>query len=85
MAGALPTPRYLCSRQTEEEIKRNITPDEASPDKQIVGILQPLKHLTRGAAVTFKIKCDKHSLKGLLELNLIGRQRKEVADKKMGR
>lgn len=56
-----------------------------SCDKQIVGILQLLKHLTQGTVVTFKIKCDKHTLKGLLQLNLIGRQRKEVADKKMGR
>lgn len=77
---------YLFSWQTEE-IKRSITPDEATCDKQIVGILQPLKHLTHGTALTFQIKCDKHSLTGwggLLELNLIGRQREEVADKKMG-
>lgn len=66
-------------------MKRNITPDEASCDKQIVGILQLLKHLTQGTAVTFKIKCDKRTLRGVLPLNLIGRQRKEVAEKKTGR
>lgn len=85
MADPHAAPCYLFSWQTEEDLKRTITPDEASCDKQIVGILQLLKHLTQGAVVTFKIKCDKHSLKGVLQLNLIGSQKKEVADKKMGR
>lgn len=58
-----PTPRYLFSWQTEEKIKTNIIPDEASCDKQIVGILQPLRHLTQSTVVTFKIKY-KHNLNG---------------------
>lgn len=36
-------------------------------DRHIVGILGLLKHLTRGAGVTFKIQFDRHCLKGVLE------------------
>lgn len=57
------TPCYLFSWQTEE-IKRNITLVVASCDKQIVGILNLLKHLTQGTGVTFKIKFDRHSGRG---------------------
>lgn len=77
------TPCYLFSWQTEE-IKRNITLVVASCDKQIVGILNLLKHLTQGTGVTFKIKFDRHSGRGVLEWNLIGRQRKEVLDRHPG-
>lgn len=51
---------YLFSWQTEE-IKRNHMLVVVSCDKQIVGILALLKHLTQGAGVTFKIKFDRHS------------------------
>lgn len=41
------------SWRIKEEIKTNITPDEASCYKQIVGILQPLGHLAQGIVVTY--------------------------------
>lgn len=54
-------PCYLLSWQTEKEIKRKHTLVVASCDKQIVGILDLLKHLTQGVQVTFRIKFDRNS------------------------
>lgn len=72
------TPCYLFSWQTEE-IKRNITLVVASCDKQIVGILNLLKHLTQGTGVTFKIKFDRHSGRGSLnEIWLADRGRRSL-------
>lgn len=58
------SPCYLPPWLAEEVIKTNHMRVAASCDKQIVGILDPLKHLTQGAAVTFKIKSDRHSWRG---------------------
>lgn len=54
-------PCYLPPWLAEEVIKTNHMRVAALCDKQIVGILDPLKHLTQGATLTFKIKSDRHS------------------------